>query len=633
MLDALRKGASGWLAQIFIALLVLSFAVWGVADIFTGFRGDTVATVGKTDVTAQQFYRQYEQAKRQLGQQIGRAVTDEQARLFGVPSQVLGRLVTEAALDDQASNLGLGVSGETLAKQIADDPSFQSPTGSFDRGRFVQVINANGMTEDQFINQLRRSYVRQQLASALVGTSKVPDAYMRAFHEYQSEERDISYLTLSPALAGDIGEPTDTELAAFFEERKSEWRAPELRAARVMTMTPEDMANTGEVSDDEARKVYDAQLASRFTTPERRQVEQIVFKDTAEATEAASALADGKTYDELIVDRGLKPEDVDIGMVTRDKLLDPAVAEAAFEMAPDSISGIVDGRFGPVILRVTTVEPEVVVPFDTAKAEIKQELAEARAGQEIADQLDVIEDARAGGSTLEDVAANYDLNLVTYPAIDRAGNDGDGKPITDLPNPNELVTAIFDSDVGLENNPLPLDSGFMWFEVTAVNAERDRELSEVREKVITAYRQAELDKRLTELAEDIRDRVKQGEAIDAIALEKSVDVKTATGVKRLAPATDDLTTAAIQAAFGGPRGHAAVADGADQSKIVVVAAEVTVPPYFSGAPDLADTEERLSQDVANDLLTEYVGQLQDQVGVSVNQVALQQLIGLGDPGT
>src|SRR5215218_8982173 len=101
MLEALRKRASGWVAQLFLALLVVSFAIWGVSDIFTGFRSDTVASVGNTDIRIQDFSRQYELATRQLGQQLGQQVTPEQAQMFGLPGQVLGRLVAEATLNDE----------------------------------------------------------------------------------------------------------------------------------------------------------------------------------------------------------------------------------------------------------------------------------------------------------------------------------------------------------------------------------------------------------------------------------------------------------------------------------------------------------------------------------------------------
>src|SRR5690606_29212444 len=146
-------------------------------DIFRGFRSDTVATVGNTDITTQTFLRQYEIATRALGQQLGQPVSAEQAQLFGLPGQVLGRLVADATLNDEAATLNLGVSGDTLAQQIAESPDFRGGSGAFDRNRFQQLIQANGLTEDQYVEQLRENFVRQQIADALVGGTQAAGAY------------------------------------------------------------------------------------------------------------------------------------------------------------------------------------------------------------------------------------------------------------------------------------------------------------------------------------------------------------------------------------------------------------------------------------------------------------------------
>ena len=626
MLDALRKGTGTWVAQLFIALLVLSFAVWGVSDIFTGFRGDTVATVGDGRVSSQKFYREYELAKRRLSQQIGQPITDQQAQLFGIPGQVLGRLVSDATLDDRASTFAMGVSGDMMARQIADDPTFQGPDGNFDRGRFVQVINAVGMTEDDFVEDLRGSYVRQQLATALAGGVTVPDAYLRAFDEFAKEERDIAYVNLTTDLVGEVPDPSEAELSAFFEDRKAEWRAPELRAVRIMAMNPADLADVTAISDGAAQEIYDNQLESRFTTAERRRVQQIVFADMSEATAAAADLANGKTFEDLMADRNLTVDDVDLGLTTRDKIVDPAVADAAFALAPDAVSEVIDGRFGPVIVKVTEIEPAVVTPFEDAKAEIKQELAEARAEQEISDLLDVIEDARAGGATLDEVAADYGLTIVDFKGIDQGGRDIDGAAVPDLPGGRELVQAVYESDVGLENNPLPAGRGFVWFEVTAVNAPRDRELSEVRDAVVTAFKQAEVDRQLLERAEAIRGKLAGGETLAEVAGAEGLTAETATAITRRSQPTPSLSAAAIQSAFHGPDGHMAVANGPDDAKTVVVVTSVTVPAYFSGTPEGEQTAEQLRNALANEYLQQYVGQLQTELGVLVNQTALQQLI-------
>jgi len=630
MLDALRKGASGWLAQLFIAILVISFAIWGVADVFRGFRADTVATVGKTDVTINDFARQYDFAKRQLGQQLGQPVNDDQARLFQLPQQVLGRLVADATLNDAARRMGLGISNKTLSDEIGGDPRFRGSSGNFDRIAFGQYVRQLGFTEAQYLDQLRQTYVRQQIAAALGGGTKVPDAYMQALHAFKNETRKIGYVVLTAALAGTVSEPTADELTKYFEAHKGDYKAPEYRAITTMQMAAKDIAKPADVSDEDAKKSYDSQ-PQRWTTAERRKVEQIVFKDRAEADAAAAELSSGKTFDDLIAERKAKPEDVDLGLVTRDKIIDQKIAEAAFALAPNTVSGVVDGGFGPAILRVTTIEPQVVKTFDQAKDELKQQIATQRATTEVNDQHDVIEDARAGGSTLKEIAAKYGLKLVTIAAVDKTGKDPQGNPVADLVGSEALLQQAFQTDVGIANAPVQAgDNGYTWYDVTAVTAERDRTLDEVKDKVIAAWKHDKVDETLTAKANEIKDRLAKGEDIAKVAGELSLEVKTADNVTRETKPEGDLTAAAVRGAFSGPKGTAAVAAGsADQSKVVLLVTDATVPTYFAGAPELAQNQDQFSSQMANDLLTQYTYQLQTQAGVQLNQSALQQAMGLG----
>ena len=189
----------------------------------------------------------------------------------------------------------------------------------------------------------------------------------------------------------------------------------------------------------------------------------------------------------------------------------------------------------------------------------------------------MIEDARAGGSTLAEIAGNYDLTLRTVPALDATGKDGDGTAIADLPGGPALVTAVFASDVGLDNNPIPAGDGYVWFEVTAVTAERDRELAEVRDKVIAAWKDAEVEKALTARAEDIRGQIESGGDIATIATGAGLTVQTAAAVKRAGDPPIGLAAPAVEAAFGGPKGYAAVADGENGAKLVITSTDSDDP--------------------------------------------------------
>src|SRR5690606_16120414 len=222
--------------------------------IFTGFRADTVATVGKTEISAADFARQYDIAMQNLGRQMDRPVTREQAQLFGLPGQVLGRLVSQATLDDTARRYGLGLSSDALARKIAEDPAFVGPNGGFDRAYFSRILQSNGLSEDEYVRERHVVYLRYQILDALVGGVGTPETYLRALHEYRAEERSIDYITLTAAIAGDVGEPNDADLTAYFEANKAEWRAPEYRALSLFELRPEDLAKPEDISEDEARE-------------------------------------------------------------------------------------------------------------------------------------------------------------------------------------------------------------------------------------------------------------------------------------------------------------------------------------------------------------------------------------------
>jgi len=100
-----------------VGFLIISFGIWGIGDIFRGFGASTVAKVGRTEISAEQFRLRYNEQLQQLGRQAGRPITPEQARAFGLEQQLLGQMIATVALDERARQLRLGISDAELAKQ------------------------------------------------------------------------------------------------------------------------------------------------------------------------------------------------------------------------------------------------------------------------------------------------------------------------------------------------------------------------------------------------------------------------------------------------------------------------------------------------------------------------------------
>lgn len=625
MLDQMRRGAQTWVAKILLGVLVLSFAIWGISGFLANPGQNIIVTVGGTEIPTGRFQQEYARTLQTYTRQIGRALSPTEAAQIGVPQQVLGRLITEATMSEVADKLGLGLSDAELGRQIKSDPSFKGAAGDFDRERMRMLLQQNDLTPVEYVQAMLGLAERRQIADGLIGGLETPNTYLEAVNRYQNEERSVRFFTLPPSAATPPAEPTEEALAGYFEANKATYRAPEYRSFDVLLADPQTMADPASVSDDEARAVYD-RATGRFGTPEKRRVEQIVFPDRAAAEAAAAALASGTALDAILTERGLKQSDIDLGLVARADLVDPAVAEAAFSMA-DGETRVVDGRFGPVLVLVTEIAPSARQPFDEVKDTLKQEIAVDRASNEVLSLYDEIEDARAGGSTLKEISDRFKIPLQTVTAVDAKGATADGATPA-IPGGPAVLTEAFKAEPGSEPDPVQIDRrGFAWLDVTDIVPARDRTLDEVREAALAGWKQAEADKALDTEAKTLADKIRGGEAIDAVAASVNVPVETSARFKR-GGSVDGISAQAVAAAFGSGKGTVATAEAPDGGRTVLVVDEVIEPVFFAETPEMGELSSELARAIGNALLTDYVDDMERTLGVSVNQQAFSAVVGL-----
>ncbi len=631
MLRGINQIGKSWIGKAVVAVLfgflILSFAVWGIGDIFRGSVQTDVARVGEARVSADAYRNAYQSEVQRLARQTRQSISPERARALGLDTQVLGRLITEAALDQKARDLGLEVSNELVVKTITEDPNFQGPSGRFERSRFDEVLFSNRLNESTYVREQRAVIARLQLAEAITGALPVPLAMREAVHRYGAERRAADYLVLPASVAGDIAAPSEEQLKTFFQERQASFRAPEYRAVNALAVDPEAIAKPEAVSDEEARQRYEEVKASRFGSPERRTVEQIVFPTLEAAEAAAKRLAEGATFETVATENNVDPKALELGTFTKSEMVDPNVAEAAFSLPEGGVSKPILGRFGNVIVRVTKVQPESVKPFEEVAAEIKRDIAVARARDEIDKLHDEVEDMRASAQPLTEVAKQKGLPLVSVPAVDRSGRDKAGNPVQALPERDALITAAFNSDVGADNEPLRTKAGgYVWYEVAGVEPARDRTLDEVRDEVAAQWRAEQVSRQLTERARAVVERLDKGESLQALAAELNLPAKSAADLAR-ATAKDDLPADVVNRIFATPVGKAASAASGEDSRVVFKVTSATVPPFVTSTNEAERVEEQLRILLSDDLLSQYIAQLQKDLGVTVNQQNVRRAIG------
>ena len=626
MLETLRNAAGTWVAKALLALLVVSFAVWGISGSIFGGLGNSVVTAGNTTVSVLEYRLAYDRQLSILSQQFGTRITREQAQALGIDAQVLAQVVAGAVLDEQARKMGLGLSKEKLAQLTFEDPAFQGPDGRFNRQQFEFVLRQVGMRPEDYLKNREQVAIRQQIVEAVSDGLSAPDTFLRAVALYRGEDRTVEYVTLPRSLVEPVEEPDQEKLESFFDERKSSYGAPEYRKFAYVKLEPEDIADPSAILDDQVRAYYEKNVA-RYTTAESRTIQQIVFADEEAAKAAAEKIKAGSTFEEIVAEQGKTVADTTLGTFTKDRVGDPAIAEAAFALEENGVSGVVAGRFGPVIIRVTQITPETVKPLDEVKDTIRNELALDEASRILFDVHDSYEDARAGGATLAEAASKLKLDVKTVEAIDRSGQTPDGTIVSDLPQSAELIRNVFETEAGIENPAINIGaSGFLFYEVEGITPARERGLDEVREKVIADWKDTEAQERLSALAEKHRKALADGAAFTDVATELGLDVQTKRGLKRDADDADFGKTGVV-AVFGVAKDQAGVVTAPDETSQVLFKVTEVFEPVGAG-PDSLDEAARnnFASGLSDDLLDQLVAKLQTEYSVTIDQAAIRQAL-------
>jgi peptidyl-prolyl cis-trans isomerase D len=622
MLQSMRASAQGWIGRVVMAILmgliILSFAIWGIGDIFRGFGANNLAQVGGVEIGADTYRNAYQAELQSLQRAEHRNITNEEAHQYGLDRQVLSQLVNEAALDDQARRLGLAISDEDIKKTIVNNDNFKGETGRFDRQGFDAFLRDEGFTEKSYVRQQRGVALRRQIVDALTSGVQLPKALLEAIFRFQMETRGVDYIVFPNASAGSLPTPSQEELKGYFESTRQLYATPEFRGLVVAPVTPASIAKPDDVSDADARNRYEEVKNERFGAPEKREVEQILFASEAEAKEARAKLDAGKTFDDLMVEKNLTPKDASLGTVARTGLIDKNVADAAFSLKEGEVSGPVKARFGTVILRVGKIIASTVKPYSGVAAELKHEIALQRAQREIARLHDAIEDQRTSGKSLTEAAHSVGLEPRVIAAIDATGNDPQGVPVKDLVDGAALLKAAFASDIGVDNDTLRVQGGgYQWFEVAKIDKARDKTFDEAKAEVEKAWREDKAEKLLSAKTAELVKKLDAGESMAAIAAaEGNLAVKHANDVRR--GASSGLALNVVTQIFNVGVHRAGSVASEDGGRMLFQVVSSTTPAFDPEAAELTNIMGDVKRGLDEDVIAQYLAKLESDLGVKLN---------------
>ena len=441
------------LIQVILAIIFLPFAFFGIDSYFrSSDRGNTVAAVGGTPITQQEFAGALQERQnylqRLMGGRADPALLDSPELRFAV----LEGIVRQRLLVSQALRGNVLVSDQQLQEVIAEQPAFQD-NGAFSRARYEELLRRQNTTPVAFENGLRRDLMLQRMTDAYSTTAIASNTVVERLLRINTEQREVSQSALEAKNFVSQVKLEDGAAKRYYDAHQAEFQVPEQARLEYVVLALDDIAAKVEVSADEVKQFYEQNL-KQYAKGEERQASHILIaaddKASPQQKEAARAKAEqllkevernpasfaevAKKYSQ---DPGSAAKGGDLGTFPRGAMVKP-FDDAVFAMKPGEIKGPVETQYGYHIIRLTGVKGH---GLDDVRKQVELDLKRQKAGKrfaELAEQFNNL--AFEQGDSLKPAADALKLPIQTSGWVTRNGAD------TKVLNNPKLLQAVFSDD-------------------------------------------------------------------------------------------------------------------------------------------------------------------------------------------
>ena len=618
-----REILLGWGTKILLALLILSFGVWGIGDYVSPQQSnDVVATVGDSVITSAEFQSEVQFQVSQLQSVLGNNFTIQKAKAMGITSNVLNSLVERKVLSEGAREMGLIISDDLVSRKIRSDDRFKSQSGNFDRFRFNETMQRAGLSETGYIALYKGQLIQNQLLSGILNGQVVPKILVESLYKFRNEKRSMNFIKINHNSFRNIPVAQEEDLKKFHKDNASQFTAPEYRAITLIQIQIKDIIGEIDVSDQEIKESYDDRI-DEFKTAELRTIQQILVSNENKSKEIYNKIIAGhKFIDAAKKLAKLDPESLELGSLTRDQIPLNEISNTVFSLKKNIISKPIKSPLGWHILRVTNIKKAKQKVLSEVSQQIKKSIAEEKAVEALYNLSNKFEDELGGGSTIEEAAKRLNFKIRNIQAVNADGNDVSDKKV---PNIDPAVIQVaFNTEDGQNSTLTDMgDKGYFILRVNAITPPSLRAFEKIRDKIQISWRLNQQSIAAEKKVKSLIDRIKGGASLAEIANELKIKLQRSSEFLRTGAGLKiQLPGQLVSALFAAKKNEAVSAS----TEIVSYIAQINT--IKSARPD-ADKkaakalEKQLRENLKNDMSTQYANALREKLGVNIDNQAIQ----------
>ena len=617
----MKSKINKFFAWIIVLLLVLGLAGFGLEDVLSRWGTSKLATVGEVEISTEEFGQSFIREINYISQNIGKNLTIEEAKSFGLHLQVVERLINRSLLDQLLIDLKISVGDVLLLKDLKTNPNFKNAEGNFDRKKYNDYLSKINLSENEFEKILRNDLSRRLFTQILDPNFNHNQNIVKTIAGYIGEEREVKLYKLNYDTNTSLQDFNKDEVRKFYENNKNNYSSKSMRKYSVLNLNQSQFLNEIEITEEEIQNIYE-ERKQNFTQPEFRELSRIIFQTSDLANEALNKiLSNEKTFEQIGKDLNLNRKEIFFGTYSKIDL-DDELSDFIFDakIKKNSIVGPINGELGFELYKVNKIIPEFVLGEEKAKSQIINEIQLEYSLSKLSEMIPEVEDMIASGETLEEIARKYQMNIENIEI-----SKGD-----ELPKKyrNKNLKTYFDEASNDNSDLLQIEDN------TFISIRLDEEIEPMIPSFEKIYDQLLYDYKISQILElmekDLNEVITKYTLDEAVKLNKIIHLFDDKINRESNDSFKILNKLTVENIFQNSVGDFVIQKMNENKNPYLILIETTkiIPASSKSAYDkvLKNIQNQVNEQVQNDLITSLLNSLRQTYEPKVNYELLNRII-------
>lgn len=617
MLNTLRKSVAGPFVKLLIGILILSFAVWGIQDIFGNYKNSVAIEIDGNEVSLDELVNEYNYQLSTISSQLNKQISFNESMSLGIDKIAIENLIRKMILQIELNKYGINIPEEFVAQKIVNDDAFKSD-GVFNKAKYRQLLSFSGYSEESFLISELNANKQNQLYSLIANKNYIPNTLLNIVNDYNSTEKVINYIEI-PRKNIIVKTPSERELLEFYDKFKNGYRKSETRDFEALILNADSLKNNISLSQKEIQDYYSDNIDS-FKVEETRDVYQFFFDDLITAEEFLLKSKD-VSFEVLLDLYNLSVIDNYLGNIQKGDILDSDLAEITFKIDAKTFSKPIDGLLGLSIVYIDQIYEGSTPPLNELVSTIEEEVKLESALNLLDDVFFSIEDDFLSGMNIQEVADKNKIDLTNFSKIDINGKDFNNNDISITQN-DQLLKKLFNSNIGDFLEVVETEDSYIWIKLNAINEPYIKSFKDVRDLVTSDMIKQRLDKKEQEIIAEIEEALVNDNLSQEIRESLNIEIKKSEPFSRNKPIMEfsqDFNDRILSADMN------ETIIGKSPDEILIGKVVEIIPSNNYALTRDNDQVEGLDYQIRSDLFEQFLSSLEDAYDVTLFQGNIDRL--------